>query len=172
MSNRPLTGGYGVVDIPGWFGWNIRHFTHSRFDHAFVILDADAGTILEARPGGARISNLSEYAGLPMLFSDDAISRPFVSEKWKLHPSPHQLTNMAEQRYVSVGYGYLDIVLLGLEVTFRYTPRWLDRYVLDEHRMICSQLVADFGRRYLMDWNCGQSSPQFVTPGLLARRIK
>lgn len=160
MSTTPLTGGYGVVDIPGWFGWNIRLFTRSPFSHAFIVLDAVNGIILEARPEGARLSNLSEYAGLRTEFSADRVDA-----------SVADLHRMAAA-YVGIGYGYLDIVLLGLVLTLRWKPRWLLTRVLDQHRMICSQLVAQFGAANGQPgWMCGQPDPQLVTPGMLAARI-
>jgi hypothetical protein len=164
MGNQPLTGGYGCVDISSPFGYAIRKFTRSEYDHAFMILDASDGTILEAQPKGARISNISEYSGMPMVFSDDQCS---------LLPS---VLKAAAQHYVGIPYGFLDIMYLGLEITTRdHRPDgpvddWLLKRVCDTRRMICSQLVAQFGKQFSTDWTCGAPDPQLVTPGMLAAR--
>jgi hypothetical protein len=160
MTSRPLTGGYGCVDIKSLFGTAIRHFTHSEYDHAFVILDADNGTILEAQPKGSKLGNLSEYAGLPMIFSEDSCCPDKVS-----------LAHMAASKYYNIPYGFLDIVYLGLELQpIPIKPAWLLDAVLDEHNMICSQLVSQFAQEFNHNWRCGQQYAQLVTPGMLATR--
>lgn len=159
------------MDISSPFGFAIRHFTHSKYDHAFVILDADKGTILEAQPHGARVSNISEYKGLPMVFSKDSVfgSPPTVT--------PVVLNALADgaKQFIGKPYGFLDIVYLGM--TLGVDPdgdSWICKHVLphvlDTAREICSQLVAAFGQLFHTDWRCGQRYTQLVTPGLLASR--
>lgn len=161
LLTAPSTGCYGVVDLSGWFPWWIRHLTHSRWAHAFIVLDAAAGTILEAKPSGSAIGNLSEYAGFATLFSEPAPqARP-----------PADLIAAAQETWTGIPYGFTDIADLGLWYSFHIRPRWLTDLVLDERRMICSQLAAEWGSCYGADWNCGQPDPQFVTPGLLGKRL-
>lgn len=159
MSDTPLTGGYGVVDISGLFGFAIRHFTHSQYDHAFIVLDAKNQLILEAQPSGAKVSSLYKYRGLAMEFSTDSISAGTAD-----------LMKVARDSYVGVPYGFPDIAYLGLELQ-GIKPRWLLDRVLSEKRMICSQLVAQFGQAFGTNWRCGQEYAQLVTPGMLASRI-
>lgn len=160
LSTLPTNGCYGCVDIPDAFGFAIRHFTHSKFSHAFVVIDANAGTILEAQPKGSRIGNLSEYYGLPMVFSSDAVAGGNLGRLTKLAPS-----------YVGIPYGFLDIFYLGLALGPGWRPGWLLEAVEDTHTMICSQLVAAFGVRCgANSWMCGQPDAQLVTPGMLAAR--
>jgi len=167
MSNKPLTGGYGCVDIPGFVGWSIKKMTRSEYDHCFIVLDAKKGTILESQPNrmngrsGAHINNLSEYAGLPMVFSNDYISA-----------TQSVMMDEALDAFVGIRYGFPDIALLGIKLATHWQPKFLTDYILDEHRMICSQLVAQFGANFGKDWRCGQENPQLVTPGMLAARIK
>ncbi len=158
----PLTGGYGCADIPGAFGWAIRHFTRSRWDHAFVVLDAGEGVILEAWPSGSRIASLSEYEGLPLLWSRDTVPGA----------SPARLTALARERFTGIPYGFADIAYLGCVLALHEHPEWLRDLVLGEKRQICSQLVAAFGMACGTDaWCCGQPDPQLVTPGMLGQRI-
>jgi hypothetical protein len=164
MINRPKPGGYGCVDTgSGFFPGAIKLLTRSAYDHAFVVLDDD-GTILEAEPNGARIGHLSEYARREMIFSVDTVVGGQVSLA--------DAITFAET-LVGVPYGFSDILYLGMELTVgpERATRWLLNQVLDEHTMICSQLVAHFGAHFMADWNCGQKYDQLVTPGMLASRI-
>jgi hypothetical protein len=164
--NAPVSGGYGCVDIRGgslgsaFMGSAIRLFTHSAYDHAFIILDAQAGTILEAQPEGSHIGNLSQYEGLEMIFSPDSVLGGNVGK-----------LAMAAEPFTGIPYGFLDIVYLGLSLGVHWRPQWLLDRVLKSKDMICSQLVAQFGVKYgANSWKCGQADPQLVTPGMLALR--
>lgn len=159
----PQTGCYGVVDLPGWFSWCIRRLTRSEWAHAFIVLNAADGTILEARPGGSAIGNLSQYQGLPLLFSEPAPQAYALSGL--------ELRNTAQESWTGIGYGFADVAALGLWYSLHVRPGMLTRFVLKEHRQICSQLAAEWGSSYGADWTCGQADPQFVTPGLLGARL-
>jgi hypothetical protein len=163
---NPVSGGYGCVNIGGGslgskvMGSMIRHFTHSEYDHCFIVLDAGAGTILEAQPEGSHLANIREYAGLPMVFSTDVVLGGNVGKLF-----------MRAEHYVGIPYGFLDIVYLGLELGPGWRPKLLLDQVLREDRMICSQLVAAFGvASGANSWKCGQAYDQLVTPGMLATR--
>lgn len=166
MRATPLTGGYGCVDTGGFFSQCIRTMTHSQYSHAFIVLDATVGTILEAEPKGARISNLTEYVDHKITFSDDAVKA-----------TPDQIKKLSD-RLVGTPYGFLDIAYLGIALTEGWTPsqrpprglNWLLDSVLDDKTMICSQMVAYFGACFKSNWNCGQPDDQLVTPGMLAVR--
>lgn len=166
MASLPTSGCYGCVDIPGSnlrdrvMGSAIRMFTHSAYDHAFVVLDADAGVILQADPSGSRLGKLSDYDGMAMVFSEDAVMGGNVAH----------LTEKAA-RFTGIPYGYLDIVYLGLSLGAGWRPPWLLHQVLRQDRMICSQLVAAFGVACgARSWQCGQADAQLVTPGMLGER--
>lgn len=119
--------------------------------------------MLEAHPLGSRIRSLSEYAGLEIIFSEDSIDA-----------EPNELLDYATRvkKYVGVPYGYSDILLLAWVLTagLGSVPQFVVNRVVSEKRMICSQLVAQFGADFGMDWQCGQADPQLVTPGMLAQR--
>lgn len=160
----PQTGGYGVTDLPGWFPWCIRHLTHSPWAHAFIVLDAAAGIILEANPTGSVIAGIGKYDGRPVLYSEPAPGLPQA-------PASPALTAQARERWTGIGYGFADVAELGLWYAMHIRLGWLTRLVLDDHRMICSQLVAEWGAAYGADWRCGQPDEQFVTPGMLGARL-
>jgi hypothetical protein len=159
----PETGSYGCVDIPDIMGWFIRRLTHSKYSHAFIVLDGTPGKeiILEARPSGSKIKSLSEYHGDQMVFSKDHIDA-----------SPEDLIDYAARHYLDIPYGFDDILLLGLveSVGMEDVPQFMVNHVLSEKRQICSQMVAQFGADYGMDWLCGKPDPQLVVPGDLAER--
>jgi hypothetical protein len=158
---RYTPGEFGCVDIIGdgisWLtGKMIRGFTHSGYDHAFIITSGD-GDIVEARPGGARRSHISEYDGLKMIFSSTDMT---ADQRNGIIETANTCTG--------TGYGYLDICYLGLYLK-GFQNKYLFDLVTDENRMICSQLVAYCGDMHgVEEWLCGKSHSQLVTPGNLA----
>lgn len=153
------TGQFGVVRTNGIAGWVIRLGTRSQVNHAFVVV-SDHGAIVEAQPGGARISHLSKYP--------DAIL------------SHYDLTHGAQVRIANAAldlkgtpYNWLDIAAITLlSLGFRF--RWLQNRAQSSKTLICSQLVdrayTNAGLHLYAD---GRPDGQ-VTPGdlllLLAQR--
>lgn len=156
-----VPGEFGCVDIIGdgvsWLtGKLIRGFTHSSFDHAFMITSTD-GEIVEAKPTGARISHISEYKGLNMVFSSTDMT-----------PQQREGIVNTAKSCVGIKYNYADILYLGLYL-HGFQNKFVFDLVTDEHRMICSQLVAYCGSMNgVKEWLCGKHYSQLVTPGNLA----
>jgi len=146
--------------VPNLIGYAIRLFTWSKYDHAIVYLGN--GLIAEAQPKGARISFLNEYDGDAIVWSHDALTAEQREE----------IIAVAQAYAIAkVPYGFLDIAYLGL-ARIGFKPAWLLRYVEDERRLICSQLVALCGQRAGVDsWLCGQPNACLVKPSDLANRI-
>jgi hypothetical protein len=145
-------------------GMLIRLATRSRYDHCFTYVGR--GKIIEAQPDGARLSDLSEYDGLDMVWSDTAA----------FQPSAAQRAQIVAKAYTQIGvpYGFADIVWIALRCLGIRAP-WLLRRVQDERRLICSQLVASDGMAALppvTPWLCGNPDASMVTPGALARRAR
>lgn len=153
-----LFGHQFAFDSPNLFGWVIRIFTWSRYCHAFIYIGG--GKIVEAQPRGARIGELSEYAGMPAVWSQDALSAGEAA----------RVVGYALSM-VGTPYGFLDLVAIGL-ARLGLPYGWVLRRALDTRTAICSQLVAMAGNqaRYGL-WMCGQKYAQLVTPGLLAKRL-
>lgn len=172
MDTRTLNAGqYGCVYIP-WLtykirgrsfrlpnlmGWLIGLGTWSKYSHAFVYVGD--GRVVEARPSGAAVAPLSQYTPGHILWSDDVLS---VEQA--------QSVTLSAMKCVGTPYGFLDIVAIALH-TMRLPWKWVERRVLREDRMICSQLVAWCGDQAGIDWKCGRAYDQEVTPADLARRI-
>lgn len=159
-------GDYICVDInshsPGaWLADHaIQFFTHSKFCHAFLYVDTD-GTIVESTPRqGVQKANISKYAGMLKVGSTTELTND-------------QREGIIEAAYSYVGktgYGFLDIVNLAF-YTRGINLTWLENEVQEEdHRTICSQLVAMCGRaKRVFEWMCGKKYPTLVTPADLAR---
>lgn len=169
MTN-PQTGDYGCIKIvwlhkklfgrnilvPNLFGYLIRLFTFSRYDHAFVYVGN--GKIVEAQPRGAILSEISKYNGDSMIWSQDSLTAS-------------QGNTIADKALSLRGipYGFLDIVYLGL-ATIGFKFQWLLNKVEREDRLICSQLVALCGESAGIDtWLCGKANACLVTPANLAQ---
>src|SRR5512142_135596 len=78
LARRRVTytpGTYFCVGTHGFVPTVIKMATHSLVDHAGVITDT-AGSIVEAMPGGVRISNINEYKGSYLLISPAEESTP------------------------------------------------------------------------------------------------
>lgn len=154
----PAPGSYGVVATHGFYPWLIRIGTHSRYNHAFLVVD-DQGGIIEADPGGARRSTITAYAGNPILYSNDPMTL-----------SQRNAAITKATVLLGTGYGWLDITRLSLR-SLGLQWNWLTTAADNEKAMICSQLVAACGQAAGLDWNCGRENPAAVTPGDLANRI-
>jgi len=140
----------------GFIDKEIRIFTGSVYSHCFIVVSED-GDIVEAEPFGARLANLSEYAGEHLLFSNTNLSQ---GQRQKIVESARS--------YIGVPYNFLDIAYLGLALKgIKWS--WMLSEVEEQKRMICSQLVAQCGwNATVPEWLCGQPHPQLVTPGMLA----
>lgn len=153
----PPAGVYGCVQTHGFVPLLIRLVTRSPFDHVFI--STGDGQIIEAEPGGVRISDIVEYAGYrieyntgePMTDVQRAAVAEFAESK---RGEPYAWTADAID----------GLRCLGL--------RWriLARFERARRSVMCSELAAQAGQHAGLDWLCGQDDPCQVTPALLARR--
>lgn len=141
-------GMFGVVDVKGPGGWWIGVAQSlagdsSRYSHAFLVLDGD-GTILEAEPGGARLANISEYAGCGMLLSDGPVQTKLRSLPWTDPAGVEATTRDAvvaqARRMVGTPYSWLDYAAIGL-LHLHLPSSALRRYVATSRHAQCAQLV-------------------------------
>jgi hypothetical protein len=151
-----LPGSFFLARISGVTGYLIQlgqaiAGDGSRWTHAGIVLDAD-GTVLEAEPGGARIANLSEYAGRPLLISDAPV-QTYVAGLNSGTPNGSiasaalfgqvaiRKTIVTEaQKLVGVPYSALDYLALAL-LHLHLPSSWVRNRVEWSGHMICSQLV-------------------------------
>lgn len=156
------TGQFGLTTIGGRVGWwvGLGQFLigdASRFSHAFTCVGN--GEVVEAMPGGARLSPLSMYTEGPKaavtVFSD-------------LNLTDGQRATIAATARALVGtkYNFLDYLVIALD-HWGIRPKRLRKYMADRGHLICSQLVDLCFMR--ADIHLFQGvDPGDVTPGDLA----
>ena len=132
----PLPGDFGLVSIKGGVGFLIRvgqFFNGDGFrdyEHAFIYVGD--GKIVEAEPGGALISDLSEYDGRSIIWSTGLI--PLTDEQRSLIVK----SALAQE---GTPYSFLDYVAIALYRLGIKHPGVAKRVESSKH-LICSQLVA------------------------------
>lgn len=166
MTQTPLPGDFGLVRIRGSVGFLIRLGQwlngdgFADFEHAFVYIGD--GLIVEAEPGGARISGLDEYAGEEILWSTGKI--PLTGEQ-------RENVVAAAKGYVGVPYDWMDYLSIAL-LRFGIRPRWvLDRVMGDDH-LICSELVDYSDQAAEVQLFKDDRIPGDVTPGDLRQLLE
>lgn len=158
MNKQPEPGDFGLSTIGGFLGFWInlgQAFIRdgSRYTHAFIVLDDN--TVMEAMPGGAKITPIEEYKNkaiystVPLTANQRAT---IVSHARMLEGTP---------------YSFLDYLSLGL-LHFGIKPKWLRKYIQNKGHMICSQLVDEVYRRSGIHMFDDGRLAQDVTPGDLA----
>ncbi len=162
---QPLPGDFAVIRIAGEAGRLIRLGQwlngdgYADYEHAFICVGD--GELVEAEPGGARLSPLTEYDGGRPCWSTGRIE---VTDEQR------EALVAAAHHYIGVPYSFLDYGSIAL-ARFHLRPPIVKRYVADTHHMICSQLVdqcyQDAGIHLFDDGRI----PGDVTPGDLYRLI-
>ena len=116
----------------------------SRYSHAGLILDAD-GTVLEAEPGGARIANISEYAGRGLLVCDGPVESLTAPPEWRGDEVAYRRymgAKVANEARKLVGVGYSFVDYLALAALHLHLPsKWIRQRVESSRHLICSALV-------------------------------
>ena len=131
---------------------------HSDYHHAGIILHKD-GTMLEAKPDGARISNVKIHEDKPLLFSSQFIE--FTDEE-------RAAIVETAYKYVGTPYSFVDYLSIFLH-RLRIPSKRLRAYVRSSKRMICSQLADHVWYEAIkFDMFRGTREPQDVTPANIA----
>jgi hypothetical protein len=159
MMTEPQAGDFGLTSIKGGVGFLIRLGQWLNgdgffdYEHAFIYLGN--GKIMEAEPGGACISDISEYDGRPIMWSTGLIPLTDAQRSTIVGNAINQ---------AGTPYSFLDYLAIGLyRVGIRH-PGIANRVEKSKH-LICSQLVAvdyDNALSPIGDW-----PPYLVTPGKL-----
>lgn len=158
-------GDYGVVPMGGDSGKLIRFgqwlngdgFTN--YEHAFIFVGE--GQIVEAEPGGARLTNL-HYDNV--LWSSDHFDLTLEQRVKIVH---------AAKGFIGTPYSAMDyFALAAYRLKFGLLVPYLHRYVASTGHMICSQLVdAAYSAADVHLFKDGRW-PGYVTPGALAELIE
>jgi uncharacterized protein YycO len=129
----PQPGDFGLTRIPGAAGLAIRLGQYlagagfEDYEHAFIVIDNDQ--IVEAEPGGARVSPLSEYPADTIEFSH-----------WTL--TDQQRSDIVTHARSMVGTPYSAFDYFAIAAHRLHLPMpGLKRYIGTSTHAICSQLV-------------------------------
>jgi hypothetical protein len=143
----------------------------SRFTHAFVVLDH--GEVIEAMPGGARIVPIADrLTHDEVVFCDAPVQQWMADLGYTVGDAlDRRVERLTRQSVVDharalegTPYGYLQYLALGL-VALGFQPKWLERYIANTGRMICSQMVDEIYKRAGIALFSDGRLPQQVTPG-------
>lgn len=159
VAYTPRPGDIGLVRIHGGAGFGIRLAQAANgdgfadYEHAFGMADAD--TLVEAEPGGARLRPLSQYDGESIVWLR----------------CPEALGELVAAHYrllLGTPYSFLDYDALALHRLHVPAPG-LRKFISDSGHLICSQLV-DLGAMR-GGWNLFDDGrwPGYVTPGSLRK---
>lgn len=123
----PGVGDYMVVKTGGWFARGIRWATHSPVNHAAVYIGR--GFIVEAQPGGARVTPASRYG--TAIWSHRA-----------MEVQTRQDIAHAAFDFVGTPYNFLDIAAQAIVRIFHWkAPKWALKRLSNSHYLQCAQLV-------------------------------
>lgn len=132
MAPQPGDFGLTTLDfIHGGFGIRLGEWLNGskwrNYQHAFVVVDDDQ--IVEAAPGGAVLSTISQYAGQRMVFSS-----------WDLTDAQRATICANARATLGTPYSAADYFAL-IAHRFHIPAPGLRNYVASSGHMICSQLV-------------------------------
>jgi len=125
----PSVGDYFVVHTTGIAARLIQIGTRSKWNHAGIYIGD--GKIIEARPSGVKIDNLSKYDNHKIIWSNESS----LTEQERIN-----LVNFVKG-FENDGYGVWSIVALGFKcLGLSVLPANI--LAEKENKVICSQLVA------------------------------
>lgn len=157
---EPRPGDFGLTKIKGWVGvWvSLGQWLNgdaSRYTHAFLVLDNEQ--VIEAQPGGAVITPLSEYTDR----FDVVFSRSELTDE-------QRDTMVAHARQLEgTPYSFLDYLALAL-TRLKIKPKFIFNRVKSSGHLICSQLVAQEYEKVGASLFTDGTPAYMVTPGDLA----
>lgn len=158
---KPNPGDFGLSTIGGFVGFWVGLGQYiirdgSRYSHAFIVLDNDQ--ILEALPGGSKISSIDKY------------KNKAVYSKIDLTDEQRQAIVTEARKMQGIPYSFIDYLALAF-AHFGINWKRLRNYITNKGHMICSQLVDEVYRRGGVNLFNDNRLPQDVTPGDLANML-
>lgn len=156
MNTPPRPGDFGVTRTSGFGSWVIRVVTRSKYNHAFIVIDAEH--LIEGEPGGARPNKLTAYphAAYSSINLTDAQRNQIVA--WA-------------KAHIGTPYSWLDDLEIGLVDLFGWAPKWMRKRLSSTRTLMCSQLVdAAYAAAGVQLFSDGRPAGG-VSPGDLARLI-
>lgn len=151
-------GDFAVVATHSRIGWLIRLVTRSHYNHAWVYLGG--GLIVEAEGSGAVVSQLTNYDGCPVLWSNMTLT------------DTQRATIVATAKDVArrrVPYSWIDDACIAATALFGvHVPTWVRHRLASTEHLMCSQLVDVCYQSAGIDLVPSKALPGDVSPGDLA----
>lgn len=134
--SAPQAGDFAVVRSNDWTGRVIRWVTRSAYNHAVFFVSP--AQVVEAEPGGARLTDWSVYAGR----CSDSPGAEVVTSSGLISLTDEQRARAftVGRAFVGTPYNWLDILSVGL-LQWGIKPRWVRERVRSSRSLICSELV-------------------------------
>jgi hypothetical protein len=159
LASELQPGTYVCLRTRSLFGWAVRAFTRSPYDHA-VLVTAPGG-IVQATVRGVKVGLLSQFRGCVAV----ANSAEPIAEDARLAIATKGLS------YVGDEYAFPLVLVTGLRKLGLSWP-WLVRVCQDNDAVFCSELVCLAGTATspAQPWLCGEPSAATVRPDEMADR--
>lgn len=157
MATYPV-GAFFLTRVGGATGWLIGAGQAlagdpSRWEHAGIVT-SEQGDTVEAAPGGAFAGHLADYAGRPLLISDQPVQLWATGALAHLGDGARRAAEgnarrwVAEEALALIGTPYSALDYLALALLHLHLPsRWVRQRVEDSGHLICSALVDAVLRR-------------------------
>lgn len=162
---HPQPGDIGLVTMAGNSGKLIRigQFLNgdkfANFEHAFVYLGG--GVIIEAEPGGAKITGL-HYDPNKVYWCTD------IAKLWSDRQRKNAL--LAARKYKGTPYSAADYFAIAAHTLHLPGSTLLKNYVASSKHMICSQLADQIAQDCGVQIFDDKEWPGYVSPGGLYQR--
>lgn len=158
-----------VLRSGGTLGWLIRLLTRSRVNHAGICLGTRM--TVEAQAAGA-VSKTEQPSGTKVIYGTVLYHRIEA-----VAPGRSKQVAEAASHLLGAKYNYLDLLALAYASLKKDPteppdkPNWWQRIVMDDHRLICSQLVDLAYNRAGVHLFTDGRLPGQVTPGDLQEAL-
>lgn len=123
-----IAGQVGLVEVDGHFMGRVVAWA-SRSAYCHMVVAVSDTLCVSAEPGGARVRKISDYPTV-------------VWSRFPMRPGQRRRSVRFALRSVGTPYAWLDYIAAGIAlVTRTRTPQWLQSYIADTDRLLCSQLA-------------------------------
>ncbi len=166
-TRTPRPGDFGLTRVNGAVGIGIRVGQWLNgdgfrdYEHAFMVVDR--GMVVEAEPGGARLTSLSEYLS-------GGRSGDTVFSSWPLNSLQRVSLCTAARAMVGTPYSALDYFAIAAHRFHLWAPG-LKSYVSTSKHVICSQLVDTVYRSCGIELFHDDRWPGYVSPASLLQAL-
>lgn len=161
----PQPGDFGLATAAPWYadrliraGEWLNGDGFSQYSHAFVVVDG--GMVVEAEPGGARLTPLADY-------TQHGVGGSLAFSSWELTDEQRHHLCVVARSLVGIGYSWADYFAIAAHRLHVPAPG-LKAYIESCGHMICSQLTDYIYSTQDLHMFSDGRWPGFVTPADLS----